>query len=320
MATDTEAGTPSPDDAFAVLGDETRIAILRTLGEADDPLSFSELRDRVGVEDSGGFNYHLDRLRDHFVRRTEEGYDLRGAGRRVVEAVLSGTVTESPTIEHTEIDVPCQFCGAPIVVGFREERVESYCTECRGLFGRDCCVDGPDAPEGGYLGYLPIPPAGVEGRDPEELYRAAWTWANLEIMSMAAGVCPRCSATVEYSVDVCGNHDPGGTVCGECDRRKAVGLHVDCTNCIFDVGGTINIGLVANTDLLAFLTEHGLNPVAPEAVAAVNRVHDAFEEEVVSEEPFEARFTFGLEGDTLTLTVDEDLEVRRGEGGDGAPE
>jgi len=45
--------TLPPDDAFAVLGNETRMEILRALGDADGPLPFSELHDRVGTRDSG---------------------------------------------------------------------------------------------------------------------------------------------------------------------------------------------------------------------------------------------------------------------------
>ena len=44
MTDDTGSeGALSPDAAFAVLGDETLLQILRTLGEADEPLAFSEL-------------------------------------------------------------------------------------------------------------------------------------------------------------------------------------------------------------------------------------------------------------------------------------
>ena len=44
-----EPTTLSPDAAFERLGNEARIKILRTLGEADGPLSFTEVRDRVAI-------------------------------------------------------------------------------------------------------------------------------------------------------------------------------------------------------------------------------------------------------------------------------
>ena len=73
---DGETTTLSPDDAFAVLGDETRMEILRTLGEAD----------RV-----------LDVMAEHglALRSRDEGGDL---GLMAVDAVVErlrseGTVT-----------------------------------------------------------------------------------------------------------------------------------------------------------------------------------------------------------------------------------
>lgn len=95
MAAESDSGGPTlpPDDAFSVLGNETRMEIIQELADASDRLPFSELRDRVGVSDSGQFNYHLDKLVGHFVEDTEDGYGLRRAGERVIEAVVSGAVT-----------------------------------------------------------------------------------------------------------------------------------------------------------------------------------------------------------------------------------
>lgn len=56
MTTDSEGEewtTLPPDDAFGVLGNEMRMEVLRTLAEADDRLAFSELYDRVDVDDTG---------------------------------------------------------------------------------------------------------------------------------------------------------------------------------------------------------------------------------------------------------------------------
>jgi hypothetical protein len=305
---DRARATPSPDEAFTTLGNETRLSILQALGAADGPLSFSALFDRVDLDDSGQFNYHLGKLVGHFVRKTDAGYELRQAGRRVVEAVLSGAVTDAPVVERTRLDQPCHYCGAPIEVSYRQDRVLKYCTVCS---GRDQAPSGiPDAPGEGYLGSLPLPPAGVQGRTPAEVYEAAWTWANLEFLSEASGVCSRCSAPLDESVSVCEDHAVEG-VCERCGNRHAVQFHANCPNCINDLHGPFVLKLVADTHLLAFLTTHDLDPVAPSraSISAVDRVHMDYEEEVHAVEPFEARFTFCLDDDTLSLTVDEDLQV-----------
>ena len=71
---------------FELLSDETRVGIVRELAAGED-LRFSTLRERVGTADSGKFNYHLERLRGNLVRKTEEGYRLTRAGRKLVDVV-----------------------------------------------------------------------------------------------------------------------------------------------------------------------------------------------------------------------------------------
>lgn len=90
---DHEKGRLDPDEAFAVLGNETRIAILQALERADEPLAYSDLKRQVEVCDSGRFNYHLEKLIGHFVERSDEGYWLRTVGERAAKAVIAGTFT-----------------------------------------------------------------------------------------------------------------------------------------------------------------------------------------------------------------------------------
>jgi len=308
MPTDTrseESATLSPDEAFAVLGDETRLQILQTLGEADKPLAFSALFDRIEYDDSSNFGYHLDKLVDHFVRKADEGYHLQQAGRRVVESVLSGAVTDDPVLAPSEIDRPCPFCSSPIEVGFQQERVEMHCTECPGLRGH-AESDENRFDEYGTLGYLLLPPAGIHGRTPPEVLRAAEIWTATEIQAVARGVCRRCSASVDHAVHACEAHDATDGRCDQCGQRFGARFAATCTNCIFDVEAPIAPHLAVHTDLMAFMIEHDIDPVSPEAF---DFPYAAVEETILSTDPFEARFTFTADDDTLTLTVDGDLSV-----------
>lgn len=66
-------------DAFELLGDETRLAILLALWEARDPVSgegpltSSDLYDRIDYDHAGNFSYHLEQLFGQFVRRPDGG-------------------------------------------------------------------------------------------------------------------------------------------------------------------------------------------------------------------------------------------------------
>lgn len=69
----------SPDEAFAPLGNDTRVGILQALwdvfesGKGDNAIPYSELFDQVDIRDSGNFSYHLEKLTGPFVRQTRVG-------------------------------------------------------------------------------------------------------------------------------------------------------------------------------------------------------------------------------------------------------
>lgn len=310
MATAADDSKPplSPNGAFALLGNETRMEILQVLGDTDQPMAFSDLREQVGVSDSGRFNYHLDQLVGHFVRDSENGYVLHRAGERVIEAVLSGAVTENPVIEPTRTDQPCPHCDASVKISYRGEWLALSCTECSGTYeespGNEANV--PDEMlDHGYLGGLALPPAGIQGREAMEVLRAAEVWGTLETLAAAEEICPRCSASMETSVAVCENHDTSDGLCGNCGFRSSVSLETSCTNCPNTTHGAFAIHLASNTDLIAFQTTRGFNPLKPGDLFAAAKV----DQEILSTDPFRARFTFTIDEDSITLTVDDELQV-----------
>lgn len=308
MSRDEEPGAPTavtPDAAFASLANETRIDILRTLARADESMSFSEIRADLGLRQGGQLNYHLDKLVGHFVVKEEDGYVLSHSGRRVVEAVLSGAVTENPTLGRTEIDWPCERCGASVEVTYEQERVERYCTDCAGTYGQPTRPD--QTTDHGYLGSLSLPPAGIEGRSALEIQKAAALWGHLEFLTAISGACPSCSARVEYSLDVCEAHDSTDGLCGECGNRYAVWLALHCTNCIYTLRSSVGGLLVVSSELLEFLAGHSINPfsLSPRYPGVV---WDA-REDVRSIEPFEARYTYEVDDESISITVDDSLTV-----------
>lgn len=92
--------------AFELLGEETRLGIIDALYAAnpaddDEAIRFSRLREAVGVQDTGQFNYHLNRLLGTFVVRTEDGYVLSSAGeavgRLLADHSVEGSVSVAPS-------------------------------------------------------------------------------------------------------------------------------------------------------------------------------------------------------------------------------
>jgi len=304
----TASTTLSPDAAFALVGNDTRIQILQTLGEADGPLVFSDLYEQVEYDTTANFNYHLDKLEGHFVQKTDEGYALREPGRRVVQAILSGAVTDDPVLEPTTVDFRCRHCDTPVEVSYNRGKMRLSCTECGGNFdesryppGRELDADAVY----GNLANLSLPPAGVKGRTAAGILRAAATVAHLDILAATSDVCPRCSAPVEHTVvSVCEDHDASEGLCDQCDHRNAIRVRFWCTNCIYERTTAAMMALLDAPELLAFVGEHGLNTTADGIEWGWY-----YDEEVLSTDPFKARFTFTIDDDMLTLTVDDDLNV-----------
>ncbi|MFP9061299.1 ArsR/SmtB family transcription factor [Natrialbaceae archaeon A-chndr2] len=100
-----------PTDALEVLGNETRIAILRALADADGPLRFTDLRQRVDVRDTGRFNYHLSKLCEYFVRETADGYELGHAGTRLIAS--TDFANSNPEADGAVDGDTCSVCGEP---------------------------------------------------------------------------------------------------------------------------------------------------------------------------------------------------------------
>jgi DNA-binding transcriptional ArsR family regulator len=309
MTTDeiSVSGIPS-DEAFALVADETRLEILRTLAEEDESLAFSTLFEHSEYDTRSNFSYHLDKLEGHFISRTDEGYSLRQAGRRVVEAVVSGTVTDDPVVHREPTNRECPFCSAQIEVSYEQERVEMYCTECPGVVRPEDSGD-QFTTEFGTLGAVSLPPAGVQGRTPTEIKDAADVWTNLDILAASVGVCSRCSGRIEHSVTVCDDHPVSEGVCDHCDRRYAVLFEVECASCPFNKEGIAIACLLGKTELLSFLTDHGMNPLVPETRERAPGALANYEEKVHSLDPFEAEFTFTIDDDALRLTIDENMSV-----------
>ncbi|MFW6152865.1 MAG: ArsR/SmtB family transcription factor [Halobacteriota archaeon] len=302
MGRDGRGDPLTSEEAFKMLGNESRLSILQALGDADGPLPFAELYEPLDLPDSANLAYHLDILRDHFVTRTDDGYELTEAGRQVVIAVAIGMGTPAPSRPHEPVSISCAFCGAQVEVFYRDEHVHLFCTGCDGLV-----VGTPranDEESSGFIGRMRLPPAGVHGRTAAELLDAATTWSHLDLLSRADDVCPRCSAAMEHELDLCGNHDLSGGLCERCGRRYAIGLRSLCTNCIHSMRTYFGLYLMDEPDLVAFVARHGINPVTDGIEWGWE-----FDEELLSTDPFRARFTLELDGDRIAFRVDDGFEV-----------
>jgi hypothetical protein len=309
--TDTERAT----DAFATLSNETRLAILLALWDAHDSIhpeegvSFSALRDRVGVRDSGQFNYHLEQLVGGFVRKVDDGYILRRAGQKLVRTVIAGAGIEEPTLERTLIDVDCPYCGGQTAVLYEDEWLYHVCTECEGGYA------GTDEQPDGYLTGAALDPAGFADRSPEELWAAALNRAHQDMNTMLEGVCNECSAPVRLRLKICEEHDDEG-VCSTCGRTPAAIVILACSVCKNYHVTSPQTVVMHHPAVIAFYHDHGVDIGYSRGDVAQLRQRERLvtrnDQTVVSADPPEVEVTVRYGDDSFRLALDETAAVTVG--------
>lgn len=301
---DADLGEVSPDEAFAILGNETRIEILRALWEEQGPSSFADLRRRVAPADTGNFSYHLGKLTEHFVRKTDEGYALRFAGEQVVRAVLTGTITADPTVPPAVTDERCVYCGNPVEMQYEGEVISVRCSACGGVIGRDY-------PDGTYLHYE-FPPAGLIDRSREAAIDAAHIFYDSKFAPMAKAVCPECAGPIDVTHEVCDDHAVGESgLCAVCCTRYEVWSNYECAHCRYRRRTVMWFAALNHPGVIAFFYEHGLDEKVP--IRKLTWENARFVRDiagtVVETDPYRFRVTVPIDDDRLVVDMDEDLAV-----------
>lgn len=295
----------APDEVFNVLGDETRMAILQALWNADvadhpqdNVLTFSELQDIVGVADSGRFNYHLNQLVGHLINKTDDGYQLRAAGITIIQALLAGTLTEEPTLDPTPIDAPCPHCGGTVEVYYEDEQLFVRC--------RQGTHSGPFQKPGTIIN-LHVPPAGMQGRTPDDIAEAAMRWFDALTAPMLDDTCPNCSSRTSKTVEACENHEPIDGLCEACGGRWAVFVYYECRHCSFRTNVPAYYHLWSDPGVIGWFHERGIRFMGPtwETMGYTIGGND----EVVSTGPLKVEVTVPVDEETLTVTLNEEMDV-----------
>jgi DNA-binding transcriptional ArsR family regulator len=276
----------SPAEAFAVVGNETRLRILEALWEMDRPAAFSDLRREVGMRDSAQFNYHLSKLTGQFVRKVDDedggGYEFRQAGRAVIRSVLAGTLNQNPELDPFDVTGECVDCGGGLQAEYRDEHLRIACSEC----GR---------PHGAYE----FPPGGLEDRTREEILAAFNQRARHLACLSKDGVCPECNGRMVTTVERANG-----------DERLGLDVKVDyeCQRCHLHTASSVGLALLDDAEVVSFYRDHGvdLNEVPYWTLEwCVTDRHTTVE----SEDPWRLRVEVDLDSETLVARLDGDLAV-----------
>jgi hypothetical protein len=267
----------TPDEAFALVGHETRIAILRAVmdaaDEAGDPstsVPFSELRARVGMRDSGQFNYHLGKLAGPFLDHDENGYSLRYTSLLVMGSVLAGTYTERGVADPVAASEPCPVCEGTVEATYEDERGTVACADCGETFSSSA-----------------IPPGALEDYDPSEYPEVFERWTGHLMDDLQSGFCLACAGRVDARVV------PGD---------DGVTVHYECRRCPEMATTSLGAALLSHPAVVGFHWDHGLDlrDVRSWTLGWLHDDHAA----VISEDPLRVECTVPLDDERLVLTVD----------------
>lgn len=300
--------------AFESLGNTTRLAILLALWDAKDPdqafaaesdsdLTFTELRKRVGMQDSGQFNYHLGKLTDLFVDQPGDGYTLTSAGNQVLSTVIAGAFANHRSFTDEPAETTCWFCDSPVVIDYRDRTLTLRCTNCEGGFRY------PDESPGILLrGYRP--PAGLMNRTPQEFHRNGNVMSRHESLSFFEGVCPNCTGTVTATARICESHEPEvDSLCQHCRRRDEIYWRFVCDICKSSFGTPGWSPVFTDMGVLSFCYERGVNIYEVHDTDSWSVIYERVEMTVHSREPLQIEIRIEFEGDQLDIVLDDEARV-----------
>lgn len=286
------------DTAFSLLADDTRVRIIQELGRATaspetgiPTLPYADLKSRVGIRDSGRFNYHLKQLVGNYVAKEDGGYRLRWPGMVLYRTLVAGLLTDDtePTIDRFAVGTDCHRCGDPIEAHLYETLFRVRC--------RSCDANYTD---------IYFPSHGLSGRSEEELLQAVHRRTRTIQDSMTSGQCPWCASEVTAAVHA--GDDSLPSLHDTRDFDAYVVYH--CTDCTGFQYMPVSQVLLYHPVTISFYYDHGTDLTAvPEwtlewAVTGQTTT-------VLDTDPWRFSVRIQLGDEELVVELDEELSVVR---------
>jgi len=291
----------APADAFALVGNEHRAAILHALldahadAETPYPTPFAVLRDRAGVDVSAQFAYHLDELVGPMVAKTGDGYRLRYAGWKAAAALAAGTYATQPAFGPTSVDGTCPHCDAAALhASYGDAWLTVACHDCERVLARYPFPPGPAAHR-------------LRGAGVDALLRAFDARVRSHFALAADGVCPECAGRTATGLETVTDPEETAPTATRGDGH-ALEAVADCEQCGNHLAFPVGLLALDDPDVVAALADRGHDPETTPFWRLPVLAEDAVARS--DTDPLEATVAIG-DDDAPAVVVSADLDVRR---------
>ncbi|MFA9516900.1 hypothetical protein ACERIT_06740 [Halopenitus sp. H-Gu1] len=288
------------DEVFGLLSDEIRLDILRTVALAQHDerqtgvasLSFSDIYDRVEVDNTSKLSYHLGELTGTFLRKHEDGYAFTHAGEQMVRFILAENYQSPSDVGTIETDGDCLFCGEGALQATIEDQYFMIrCSDC-------------ERPAFAYR----VRPAQVRSHTKADLIDTViWEQAG-DLLKTRQGVCPDCAGRLETEVLDASNQPTGSAV------PVDFAANSECQQCLRSMGLPLPYAAAYHPESVAFHWEHGVDILGTGFWEFHPHLIDGrWTSEKVETDPEEYRVELQRETTSLRLYLDANAAVTRTE-------
>jgi hypothetical protein len=295
MGTDRDA-----DDIFRLLSDEIRLDILRAVAIAQHEvletgitaLSFSDIYERVDVENTSKLSYHLGELTGTFLRKHEGGYAFTHAGEQLVRFVLAENYQSPSAFGPIETDGNCLYCGESALEATMHEQY--FFIECQAC----------ERPAFSYR----VRPAQVRSYSGQDLLESVIWEQTGDFLKMCQGVCPDCGGRMETEVIDTRNVPVPEAV------SASFGTKSECRECLRFLSLPLPYAAAYHPESISFLWEHGID-VLGTGVWELHRhlQDDQWDSERIDADDATYRVEFRSATASLRVSLDETATVVRTE-------
>jgi len=286
---------PVSKTAFTLLGHEIRLDILQAFFDRYAPidpdsrsevrsqrtLSYADLMAATDMEDSGKFNYHLEKLRGVYVEQIDEGYVPTASAISLYDAVVANQPTKTVSVDLA-IETACPNCETELRGRYEQEFLTVDCPSCDLFWGAT----------------YRFPKNGLVVRKGRGVYEALYDRMMYHVGLARTGQCPSCAGVTTITM-------PRERL----DAKSTPTVEMACGTCSWLATVDIVSALQFEPQVTSALLEIGIPISEARSMRTTERVLPHVTGHTSSDDPFRATITIPHDRAVAEINIDDSLNV-----------